>query len=253
MTDDGGAGCWAPEPTARPWPPRRSACGLLLHRCGGIGRSACWRASVPGWRFTLVREPRGRGQAVSGAEDRSAAERAKLGEAMVVTAAESTATSARMTELVEAQRAARARWSAAKGLVTKALRDGNAAKIAAARQRAAYAEFDRIGRAAVEEMLALNRRGLGNLGLVLDQMGRAWDADAEVTRNMAADPLRRSPGNEQHLSGWPASRRCCPAHRLAAELLTVNGVAGSQKGICLGQRFSGSWCVFVCEGQVTPV
>jgi hypothetical protein len=190
---------------------------------------------------------------VSGAEDRSAAERAKLGEAMVVTAAESTVTSARMTELVEAQRAARARWSAAKGLVTKALRDGNAAKIAAARQRAAYAEFDRIGRAAVEEMLALNRRGLGNLGLVLDQMGRAWDADAEVTRNMAADPLRWSPGNEQHLSGWPASRRCCPAHRLAAELLTVNGVAGSQKGICLGQRFSGSWCVFVCEGQVTPV
>jgi hypothetical protein len=127
---------------------------------------------------------------VSGAKARAVAERAKLHEAMVVTAAESTVTSARMADLAEAQRAARARWSAAKGVLTKAMKDGNAAKITAAREReqAAYAEFDRISRQAVEEMLALNRRGLDNLGQVLDQMGRAWEVDAEVTRGLAASP-----------------------------------------------------------------
>jgi hypothetical protein len=117
---------------------------------------------------------------VSGAGDRAGAERAKLSEAMVITAAESTVTSARMADLVDAQRAARARHSAAKGPLTKAMKDGNAEKIAAARAReaSAYAEADRIGREAVEEMLALNDAGLDNLGQVLGQMGRAWEADA---------------------------------------------------------------------------
>jgi hypothetical protein len=60
------------------------------------------------------------------------------------------------------------------------MKDGNAEKIAAARAReaSAYAEADRIGREAVEEMLALNDAGLDNLGQVLGQMGRAWEADA---------------------------------------------------------------------------
>jgi hypothetical protein len=108
------------------------------------------------------------------------AERAKLYETMAITAAESTVTSARMGDLMEAQRAARARQSAAKGLLTKAMKDGNAEKIAAARAReaAAYAEADRIGRGAIEEMLTLNDAGLDNLGQVLGQMGRAWEADA---------------------------------------------------------------------------
>ncbi len=117
---------------------------------------------------------------MSGAAARAEAERARLSEAMAITAAESTVTSARMADLVEAQQAARARHSAAKGLLTKAMKDGSAEKIAAAqaRETAAYAEADRIGREAIEEMLALNDSGLDNLGQVLGQMGRAWEADA---------------------------------------------------------------------------
>jgi 1,6-anhydro-N-acetylmuramate kinase len=90
--------------------------------------------------------------------DRADAGRAKLNKAMAVTAAESVVTSARMADLVEAQRAARAQHSAAQGLLTKALKDGSAEKIAAlqAREAAAYHEADRIGREAIEEMLALN-------------------------------------------------------------------------------------------------
>jgi hypothetical protein len=87
-----------------------------------------------------------------------------------------------MADLMEAQRAARARHSAAKGLLTQAMKDGSAEKIAAARAReaAAYAEADRIGLAAIEEMQALNAAGLDNLGQVLGQMGRSWEADAAV-------------------------------------------------------------------------
>jgi len=126
---------------------------------------------------------------MSGPQDRAASERAKLHEAMVVTAAESTVTSARMADLAEAQRAARARWSAAKGLLTKAMKDGNAAKIAAARSReaAAYREAVHVGDQVITKMLTLNRAGLDNLGRVLDQMSRAWAADAEVTRGLARE------------------------------------------------------------------
>ncbi len=119
---------------------------------------------------------------MSGADDRAASERAKLSEAMAVTAAEGVVTSARMADLMEAQRAARARHSAAKGLLTKAMKDGSAEKIttAQAREAAAYHEADRIGREAIEEMLALNGAGLDNLGQVMDQMGRAWEADTAI-------------------------------------------------------------------------
>ena len=123
------------------------------------------------------------------AEYRAAAEQAKLNEAMVVTSAESAVRDARMAELVEAHRAARARWSAAKGQLTRAMKDGGADRIAAAseRERSAYAEFDHVGRECLDEMFALNRGGLDNAGRVLDQMGPTWDAQAEVTRQLA-DP-----------------------------------------------------------------
>src|SRR6266852_2790888 len=82
---------------------------------------------------------------MSGADDRAVIERAKLSEAMAVTAAEGVVTSARMADLMEAQRAAGARHLAAKGLLTKAMKDGGAEKIATARAReaAAYHEADR--------------------------------------------------------------------------------------------------------------
>jgi len=126
---------------------------------------------------------------MSDTQDRAASERAKLNKAMAITSAESVVTSARMADLVEAQRAAQARHAAAKGLLTKAMKDGNAGKIAAARSReaAAYREAAHTGDQVITEMLTLNRAGLDNLGRVLDQMGRAWAADAEVTRGLARE------------------------------------------------------------------
>ena len=56
------------------------------------------------------------------AEDREAAERAKLNEAMVVMSAENSVISIRVTELAEMHRSARARWSAAKGQLTRAMK-----------------------------------------------------------------------------------------------------------------------------------
>ena len=126
---------------------------------------------------------------MSDAADRASAEQAKLNEPMVVTSAESAVRAARMAELVEAHRAARARLSAAKGQLTRAMKDGSADRIAAARERerAAYAEFDHVGRASIDEMFTLNRGGLDNVGRVLDQLGPTWEAQAEVTRQLA-DP-----------------------------------------------------------------
>jgi G:T-mismatch repair DNA endonuclease (very short patch repair protein) len=50
------------------------------------------------------------------------------------------------------------RHNAAKGLVIRARREGSAEKIAAAveRERQAYAEFDRISGAVIEEMFKIN-------------------------------------------------------------------------------------------------
>jgi hypothetical protein len=123
---------------------------------------------------------------VSTAEEREATEQAKLNEAMVVTSAERTVIDVRMAELVEVQRSARARWSAAKGQLTRAMKDGSAEKIAAARERerAAQAEFDHIGRAAIRESAALSGTSLDNVGRVLDQIGPTWEAAAEVTRRL---------------------------------------------------------------------
>ena len=116
--------------------------------------------------------------------------RAKLGQVMVIAAAEGTVTSARMADLVDAPRAARARWAAAKGRVTRARKDGGADKIAAAidQENAAYQEYDRIGREAVEEMLALNACGLDNLGEILAHMTRAWEQDAAALDTGQQEP-----------------------------------------------------------------
>jgi hypothetical protein len=91
----------------------------------------------------------------------------------------------RMADLEAAQDAARHRHIAAKGMVTRARKDGSADKIAAAvrREREAYGEFMAVSDASIGEMLALNRAGLDRLEL-LDQIGPAWDADAGVLREI---------------------------------------------------------------------
>jgi len=123
---------------------------------------------------------------MSTAEDRAAAERAKLNEAVMVMSAERPVINARVADLVEVQRAAQARWSAAEGELTRAMKDGGAGRIAAAREReqAARAELDHTGREARAEMATLSESGLDNLGRVLDQIRPTWQALDGITRKM---------------------------------------------------------------------
>lgn len=85
-----------------------------------------------------------------------------------------------MADPKAAQDAARRRDVAAKGLVTRARKDGSAEKIAAAveRERQAYTEFMAVSDVSIDEMLTVNRAGLDGLGEYLDRMSQAWEADA---------------------------------------------------------------------------
>jgi hypothetical protein len=114
------------------------------------------------------------------ASEHADAERARLHELMAVSDAERAVGDARMADLAAAQTAAWRRHRAAKGLVTRALKDGSAEKIAAAqeRERRAYAEARDIADAGIGEMFVINRAGLDRLGELLGQTDRAWDADA---------------------------------------------------------------------------
>jgi hypothetical protein len=118
------------------------------------------------------------------ASDRADAERARLHQMMAVGDAERAVTDVWMADPKAAQDAAWRRHIAAKGLVTRARKDGSAEKIAAAveRERQAYAEFMAVSDAGISEMFTLNRAGLNRFSELLGQMGRAWDADAEAQR-----------------------------------------------------------------------
>jgi hypothetical protein len=110
------------------------------------------------------------------------AERDQLNRMIAVSGAESAVATARVQDLAELQLAARRRWSAAKGLLSKARRDGSAAKIAAARERCdrAYAEFTQLSDAAIMETLRINGARLEELGTTMTQMRRTWDAGSAV-------------------------------------------------------------------------
>lgn len=99
---------------------------------------------------------------------------------MAVSDAERTVADARMADLAAAQTAAWRRHRAAKGLVTRALKDGSADRIAAAqeRERQAYAEAQEIADAGVSEMFVINQAGLDRLGELNQQIGTTWAADA---------------------------------------------------------------------------
>lgn len=110
------------------------------------------------------------------------AEQRRFNDLAVVGSAESVVTATRMAELASQQQTAYRRVSAARGRLTRAQRDGNAAKISAAKQRvtAAYAEFDRVSGAVIAEMLALVRTRDHHVGEIFDQLRRTWDAGHEV-------------------------------------------------------------------------
>jgi hypothetical protein len=118
------------------------------------------------------------------------AERGRLYEMIAVGDAERAVADVRMADLVAAQNTARRRHIAAKGLVTRARKDGSAEKIAAAaeRERQAYAAFVAVSDASIYEMLVINRAGLDRFGELLGQMGRAWDADNATPLNRIEEP-----------------------------------------------------------------
>jgi hypothetical protein len=107
-------------------------------------------------------------------------EQARLDELMAVNSAERAVADVRMADLAAAQTDAWRRHRASKRLVTRALKDGSAEKIAAEqeRERQAYADASAIADAGIAEMFVINRAGLDRFGELLGQMGRAWDADA---------------------------------------------------------------------------
>ena len=118
---------------------------------------------------------------------------AMLRETIAVGEAERVVSSARMAELAATSKAAVRRHRAAKGLLTRARKDGSAQKIAAAaaREREASAEADRILEECQAEMRLIVRAGLDSLGELNDQIGPAWDARAAVTDAIAQARAQR--------------------------------------------------------------
>jgi hypothetical protein len=103
-------------------------------------------------------------------------ERARLHELMAVGEAERAVADAWMADLKAAQDAARRRHIAAKGLVTRARKDGSAEKIAAAvgRERQAYTDFMAVSDASIDKMFVINRAALERLGELNQQIGITW-------------------------------------------------------------------------------
>jgi hypothetical protein len=123
----------------------------------------------------------------------AAAEQVRLNEIIVVAEAESTVGGTRIADLAAACQGARRRVSAARGRLSRAQRDGNAEKIAAARAHLAAvdAECDRLSTAAITEMQEITRAQLDRIGAMTDQMGVTWDAQAAVTDTYGHPPVPR--------------------------------------------------------------
>ncbi|MFI6030807.1 hypothetical protein [Amycolatopsis magusensis] len=124
------------------------------------------------------------------------AEQRTLDELIVVHKAENTVTTARSADLLAQQAAARRRWAAAKGLLTKAQELGGAVEIAAARERRdrAYVELERISDAVTREMQLITSARLDDLGKTMLQMRRSWDAGSAVIDALARPARHEPPG-----------------------------------------------------------
>ncbi|MEV8516708.1 hypothetical protein [Dactylosporangium sp. NPDC051484] len=86
------------------------------------------------------------------------------------------------------------RVTAARDQLTRAQKDGSAARIAAAAQRLADRrnEAEQLADAGIAEMQHLIGGGLDNTGALLDQMGRVTDAQAAVTDTFLDRPAAGS-------------------------------------------------------------
>ena len=81
----------------------------------------------------------------------------------------------------------RRHWSAANGPITKPQKDGDTARIAAARQRAdsVYAEYDTISEAVIDKMHGIVQAGLERTDQLLRQLTRT-----NTARDAILDALR---------------------------------------------------------------
>lgn len=126
---------------------------------------------------------------------------------MAVGAAEGVIAEVRQAELVAEQLAARRRLAAARGLLTRARRDGGAARIAAAAARvdAAQAEFDAVSRRVIDEMVQLMNARNENLDQMFAGMRAAWAAGDAVTDAFARARLASTvhPDTEPHTGPRP--------------------------------------------------
>ncbi|RBM22471.1 hypothetical protein DI005_06530 [Prauserella sp. PE36] len=116
------------------------------------------------------------------------AEHRKLDERFAVSQAENVVAAARSAELLDQQKTARRRVSAARGRLTKAKKDGGAEKIRAARQQLEQAErdFDQASDTAIRETLKISQARNAELDGHFRQMKRAWSASDAVIENLRA-------------------------------------------------------------------
>lgn len=101
---------------------------------------------------------------------------------MAATKEEGTAASAWVAQLAEESRTAHRRISAMRGQLTRAQKDGNAARIAAARERSKEAEtdFDRISEACIAEGQQIVQARLERMDTTFALMDESWAASAEA-------------------------------------------------------------------------
>ncbi|MEV7011711.1 hypothetical protein [Streptosporangium sp. NPDC051022] len=106
----------------------------------------------------------------------------ELAEHITITSAEGVVASARVAQLNEQSRKAFRRISSMRGQLTRAQKDGDAAKIAAARKKLDQAsdEFDRISKACIAEGHEIVQAGLERTGTTFALMRESWDAGDAV-------------------------------------------------------------------------
>lgn len=138
--------------------------------------------------------------------DASDAERHALRNMMAAADAESAILTAQMAGLTAREQRARRREAAAKGLVTRARKDGSAEKIAAAvaNYDKARAEADAEIGACLDQMHQVTRAGIASLGTVLDQELRASEAGNAVIRALCQPP--DGPGDATRCREAPSAR-----------------------------------------------
>ncbi|SEP46484.1 hypothetical protein [Amycolatopsis saalfeldensis] len=115
------------------------------------------------------------------------AHRDRLNRMIAVSAAERTVADRRQADLLQQQKAARQRWAAAKGQLTRARKAGDADTIATAAQRAddAYRAFLAISDASIDEQQQILGTRLDTNGALLEQMDQTWDAGSAVITALA--------------------------------------------------------------------